>query len=97
MKISAGQKRIDITGSVGDREKLRGRSHWCTGRIGSRQNKSKFKKTAGERHALPAVHNKKVAEACGNRTHRRQPILPPTGFEVQGTHQDTFASMRKAY
>ena len=34
----------------------------------------------------------KMAEACGNRTHR--PLLPqrPTGFEDRGRHQPPFAS-----
>jgi hypothetical protein len=29
-----------------------------------------------------------LAGVCGNRTHRRQGQLPPTGFEAQGIHQD---------
>src|SRR5581483_8990999 len=29
-----------------------------------------------------------MAGVCGNRTHRRQGQLPPTGFEAQGIHQD---------
>lgn len=42
--------------------------------------------------ATPCRIHTRVAEARGNRTHRRQLSLSPTGFEARGSHQTPFAS-----
>src|SRR5690606_39474858 len=56
-----------------------------------RRLKALVAEKTGNRGSGSPRRGKKLAGACGNRTHRGRPA-PPTGFEVRGQHQPSSCS-----